>query len=140
MPYMVIIDTASLLAGTPSEEALYQCINAAYRHCIQVCQLHPQEVRLSDRHTHSPASLAGLSLCVVCVITTFPPVASLCVSLPEQPEHTRVGSRVQVVLYGRSIGTGPSVDLASRTPSIGGLVLEAPLGTFIDSTYYQIRQ
>mmetsp|Transcript_46875 Transcript_46875/g.119584 ORF Transcript_46875/g.119584 Transcript_46875/m.119584 type:complete len:286 (+) Transcript_46875:487-1344(+) len=33
----------------------------------------------------------------------------------------------QVVLYGQSVGTGPSVDLAARTPELGGLVLHSPL-------------
>mmetsp|Transcript_14510 Transcript_14510/g.40862 ORF Transcript_14510/g.40862 Transcript_14510/m.40862 type:complete len:279 (-) Transcript_14510:34-870(-) len=32
-----------------------------------------------------------------------------------------------IVLYGQSVGTGPSTDLAAREPGLGGLVLHSPL-------------
>lgn len=32
-----------------------------------------------------------------------------------------------VILYGQSVGSGPSVYLASRTPELGGLILHSPL-------------
>jgi abhydrolase domain-containing protein 17 len=35
------------------------------------------------------------------------------------PEH--------MILYGRSLGTGVAVDLCSRTPNMGGCILESPL-------------
>lgn len=34
----------------------------------------------------------------------------------------------QIIIYGRSVGSGPSVDLASRQP-VGGLILESPFKT-----------
>lgn len=33
----------------------------------------------------------------------------------------------KIVFYGRSLGTGPSVDICSRTPDIAGCILESPL-------------
>jgi pimeloyl-ACP methyl ester carboxylesterase len=33
----------------------------------------------------------------------------------------------QIVLFGRSLGTGPTVDLCSRCPKIAGCVLQSPL-------------
>lgn len=33
----------------------------------------------------------------------------------------------RIVVYGRSIGTGPSVDLAAQLPTLGGLLLQSPL-------------
>ncbi|GJP75854.1 hypothetical protein CLOP_g6255 [Closterium sp. NIES-67] len=33
----------------------------------------------------------------------------------------------QVVLYGQSVGSGPTVDLASRTPNVRGVVLHSPI-------------
>ena len=33
----------------------------------------------------------------------------------------------QIVLYGQSIGTVPTIDLASKVPNIGALVLHSPL-------------
>jgi hypothetical protein len=32
-----------------------------------------------------------------------------------------------IVLYGQSVGSGPSVDLAARTRGLGGVVLHSPL-------------
>lgn len=32
----------------------------------------------------------------------------------------------RIIVYGRSVGSGPSVDLASRTPGLAGLILENP--------------
>ena len=44
----------------------------------------------------------------------------------------------RVVIYGQSMGTGPSVDLASRQP-VGGLILEgAFLSVFRVVTHYRI--
>ncbi|KAL3937483.1 MAG: hypothetical protein SGBAC_007420 [Bacillariaceae sp.] len=33
----------------------------------------------------------------------------------------------EIVLFGRSLGTGPTVDLCSRSPDIGGCILQSPL-------------
>lgn len=42
--------------------------------------------------------------------------------------RTRFGKAPQeIVLYGQSVGSGPSVHLAARTPDLGGLVLHSPL-------------
>ena len=38
------------------------------------------------------------------------------------PEH--------IILYGASIGTGPTVDLGSRTPGLRGVVLQTPFTSF----------
>lgn len=44
----------------------------------------------------------------------------------------------QIVLYGRSVGSGPSVDLASREP-VGGMILESPfISTFRVITHLPI--
>mmetsp|Transcript_5031 Transcript_5031/g.14908 ORF Transcript_5031/g.14908 Transcript_5031/m.14908 type:complete len:286 (-) Transcript_5031:71-928(-) len=34
-----------------------------------------------------------------------------------------------VIAYGRSIGSGPTVDLAARTPELGGMVLQSPIAS-----------
>jgi pimeloyl-ACP methyl ester carboxylesterase len=34
-----------------------------------------------------------------------------------------------IILWGFSLGSGPSVDFASRYPNLGGLILEAPLAS-----------
>ena len=36
-------------------------------------------------------------------------------------------ARKDIVLYGQSVGSGPSVNLAARTPDIAGMVLHSPL-------------
>jgi len=33
----------------------------------------------------------------------------------------------QIILYGRSLGTGPTVDLCSRSPNVSGCILQSPL-------------
>ena len=33
----------------------------------------------------------------------------------------------QLILYGQSVGSGPTVDLASRTPNLRGVVLQCPI-------------
>lgn len=51
-----------------------------------------------------------------------------------------------VILFGRSLGTGPSVDLAARTPRLAGLILQSPLesgircaiGTISSCTLYPL--
>ena len=65
----------SLSEGEPSEEGVYDAINAAYRHLTDVLDI----------------------------------------------DHG------DLVAFGRSIGTGPSVDLCSRMPRIAGCVLQSPL-------------
>ena len=35
----------------------------------------------------------------------------------------------QIVLYGQSLGTGPTSELASRKPRVGGVVLHSPLAS-----------
>lgn len=35
----------------------------------------------------------------------------------------------RIVAYGRSIGSGPTVDLASRTPNLGGMILQSPIAS-----------
>eukprot|EP00588_Corethron_pennatum_P032008 CAMPEP_0194346446 /NCGR_PEP_ID=MMETSP0171-20130528/105431_1 /TAXON_ID=218684 /ORGANISM="Corethron pennatum, Strain L29A3" /LENGTH=171 /DNA_ID=CAMNT_0039113575 /DNA_START=570 /DNA_END=1085 /DNA_ORIENTATION=- len=37
----------------------------------------------------------------------------------------------RVVVFGRSLGTGPAVDLCSRIPDIGGCILQSPLESAI---------
>ncbi|KAL3937482.1 MAG: hypothetical protein SGBAC_007419 [Bacillariaceae sp.] len=39
----------------------------------------------------------------------------------------------EIVLFGRSLGTGPTVDLCSRSPDVGGCILESPLESGIRS-------
>ena len=40
------------------------------------------------------------------------------------------GKRPQdIVLYGQSVGSGPSCDLAAREPELGGVILHSPLAT-----------
>ena len=34
-----------------------------------------------------------------------------------------------IVLYGLSVGSGPTVNLASRTPGLGGVILHAPMAS-----------
>ena len=51
-----------------------------------------------------------------------------------------------VILFGRSLGTGPSVDLAARTPGLAGVILQSPLesgircaiGTITSCTLYPL--
>jgi hypothetical protein len=45
----------------------------------------------------------------------------------------------EIVLYGQSIGSGPSVNLAARTPKIGGLILHAAFsgGDYLTSSSYK---
>lgn len=33
----------------------------------------------------------------------------------------------QLILYGQSVGSGPTVDLASHTPNLRGVVLQCPI-------------
>lgn len=33
----------------------------------------------------------------------------------------------QLILYGQSVGSGPTIDLASRTPNLRGVVLHSPI-------------
>ncbi|EGB12833.1 hypothetical protein AURANDRAFT_5013, partial [Aureococcus anophagefferens] len=35
----------------------------------------------------------------------------------------------RVVVYGRSIGSGPTVDVASRTSGLGGMILQSPIAS-----------
>ena len=35
----------------------------------------------------------------------------------------------RIVVYGRSIGSGPTVDVASRTPGLGGMILQSPIAS-----------
>ncbi|KAJ8601965.1 hypothetical protein CTAYLR_004463 [Chrysophaeum taylorii] len=35
----------------------------------------------------------------------------------------------RIIAYGRSIGSGPTVDLASRTPNLGGMILQSPIAS-----------
>lgn len=35
----------------------------------------------------------------------------------------------RIVAYGRSIGSGPTVDLAARTPNLGGMILQSPIAS-----------
>ncbi|CAI6008457.1 unnamed protein product [Closterium sp. NIES-65] len=41
----------------------------------------------------------------------------------------------QVVLYGQSVGSGPTVDLASRTPNVRGVVLHSPIASGVRVLY-----
>mmetsp|Transcript_25557 Transcript_25557/g.55875 ORF Transcript_25557/g.55875 Transcript_25557/m.55875 type:complete len:275 (-) Transcript_25557:177-1001(-) len=51
-----------------------------------------------------------------------------------------------IVLFGRSLGTGPSVDLGARTPGVAGIILQSPLesgircaiGRFSSCTLYPL--
>lgn len=38
-----------------------------------------------------------------------------------------------IILFGRSLGTGPTIDLASRQPEVGGMILQSPLTSAIRS-------
>lgn len=40
---------------------------------------------------------------------------------------TRVASPKRIIVFGRSLGGGPAIDLVARHPEIGGLVLQSPL-------------
>lgn len=39
----------------------------------------------------------------------------------------RAKKPAEIVLYGQSVGTGPTVDLAAREAGVGGVVLLSPL-------------
>ena len=56
--------------------------------------------------------------CVECVDAAFAYLIDECL-VPAQ----------RIVAYGRSIGSGPTVDLASRTPNLGGVVLQSPIAS-----------
>jgi len=56
--------------------------------------------------------------CLRCVDAAFAYLIDECLVPPQR-----------IVAYGRSIGSGPAVDLASRTADLGGLVLQSPIAS-----------
>jgi len=96
----------SIAEGEPSEKNCYECINAAYRYLT--------EGRKSFDQKQNPARRAEKR-------------SSTTESIVADPSR--------VVLFGRSLGTGPTVDLAARLlsknngvdRSLAGVILQSPL-------------
>eukprot|EP00759_Apiculatamorpha_spiralis_P005153 PhF_6_TR13053/c0_g1_i1/m.20723 len=52
--------------------------------------------------------------------------------------HTLNVPRDKIILFGRSLGSGPTVDLGSRERGLGGMVLQSPLATAMATTTVSI--
>lgn len=56
--------------------------------------------------------------CCECIDAAFAYLVEECLVAPER-----------IVVFGRSIGSGPTVDLASRTHPLGGMILQSPIAS-----------
>mmetsp|Transcript_8729 Transcript_8729/g.12114 ORF Transcript_8729/g.12114 Transcript_8729/m.12114 type:complete len:292 (+) Transcript_8729:90-965(+) len=56
--------------------------------------------------------------CIQCIDAAYAYLVEECLVPPQR-----------IVVYGRSIGSGPTVDLASRTPQLGGMILQSPIAS-----------
>lgn len=102
----------SIAEGEPSEKNCYECIDAAYRYLAEGRQsFHGDENRTSRQKQHRPSGM-----------------------------RSPVVDPSRIILFGRSLGTGPTVDLAARLLSendysLAAVILQSPLVSEIVSRF-----
>ena len=66
----------------------------------------------------------GASTGLPTVLNTFSDIDACLAWLIQQGKQLE-----DIILYGQSVGSGPTCHLAARTPKLGGVVLHSPLAT-----------
>ncbi len=66
----------------------------------------------------------GASTGLPTVLNTFTDIEACLVWLLQQGKQPE-----DIILYGQSVGSGPTCHLAAKTPKLGGVVLHSPLAT-----------
>lgn len=66
----------------------------------------------------------GASTGAPSVLNTFADIETCLAWLLQQGKQAR-----DIILYGQSVGSGPTCHLAATTPDLGGVILHSPLAT-----------